>query len=134
MKIVLTDYSEVYYSTVAKTGVPEKWSGKFVQIRNDDTEYLVISPQELTPYHADLVERFCLENDISGTLDPAKKRYDIHDPSWTVAGGGKFEIDKTNKSIRLYDNSMAYGRFESRGLREKVRRIAQFSDFEIMIE
>jgi len=34
-------------------------------------------------------------------------------------GGGKFEIDKAEKHIRLYDNSMAYGRFDIEGLKKR---------------
>jgi len=60
LNVILIDYSEIYYSSVAKTAMPDKLTGKFVQIRNDNTEYLIFSPKEFTPYHANLVEQFCL--------------------------------------------------------------------------
>ncbi len=133
MKIVLVDYSETYYSDVVKTTVPDKISGKFVQIRNNHTEYLVFTPKELDKYHANLVERFCLDRGLKGEYTGEGKRYDIHEHGWTVVGGGKFDIDKSAKQIRLYDNSMAYGRFDSKGLAEKIRSIDKMSDYQVLI-
>ena len=134
MKVIFIDYSEMYYQEVAKTAVPDKRTGKFVQIRNNDTEYLVFSPKELTPYHAGLVERFCAEKGLRGSYDDKNKSFAVHEPDWVVMGGGKFEIDKTEESIRLYDNSMAYGRFDSKGLREKIQSISGMSDYTVLIE
>jgi len=134
LNVILIDYSEIYYSSVAKTDRPDKLTGKFVQIKNNNTEYLIFSPKELTPYHADLVERFCLETGLNGSYNTEGKRFDIHDPAWVIVGGGKFEIDKTGKYIRLYDNSMAYGRFDSKGLKEKILLIDEMSDYKVQIE
>ena len=134
MNVISIDYSEIYYSSVAKTPVPDKRTGKFVQIRHNDTEYLVFSPKEFAPYHADIVERFCLEKGLHGSYDSRSKRFDIHDPGWVIVGGGKFEIDKAEKYIRLYDNSMAYGRFDNEGLKEKIFLINGMSDYKVQIE
>lgn len=134
MNVIFIDYSEIYYSSVAKTAMPDKLTGKFVQIRNDNTEYLIFSPKEFTPYHANLVERFCLETGLNGSYNTEGKRFDIYDPAWVIVGGGKFEIDKTGKYIRLYDNSMAYGRFDSKGLKEKILLIDEMSDYKVQIE
>jgi hypothetical protein len=134
LNVILIDYSEIYYSSVAKTAMPDKLTGKFVQIRNDNTEYLIFSPKEFTSYHANLVERFCLETGLNGYYNTEGKRFDIHDPAWVIVGGGKFEIDKMGKYIRLYDNSMAYGRFDSKGLKDKILLIDEMSDYKVQIE
>ncbi len=134
MKTVFIDYSELYYSGGKNAPLPEKRSGKFVQLRKADVEYLVFSPSGLTAYHADIVERFCRDRNIGGVYNPGKKRFDIHDPDWTVAGGGKFEVDGLGKRLRLFDNSMAYGRFKSRGLRERILQTGAFKDFKVAIE
>jgi hypothetical protein len=134
MNVIFIDYSEIYYSSVAKTSAPNKRNGKFVQIRNNITEYLVFSPKELTPYHANLVERFCIEKVLDGSYNDKGKRFDIYDPAWVIIGGGKFEIDKAEKYIRLYDNSMAYGKFDSKGLKEKILSIDEMSDYKVQIE
>ena len=134
MKAIVIDYSEKYYPGRAKPAMPEKRSGKFVQVRNNETEYLVFSPKEFTPYHAGLVEQFCKEKGLKGAYDSKNKRFDIHEPAWIVVGGGKFERDDRERHIRLYDNSMAYGRFDSKGLREKILSTAGMSDYTVQIE
>jgi Janus/Ocnus family (Ocnus) len=133
MKVIFIDYSEIYYQDIAKTAAPDRRSGKFVQIRNNDTEYLVFSPKELTPYHAGLVERFCAEKGLKGSYNDKNKSFAVHEPDWVVVGGGKFEIDSTEKCIRLYDDSMAYGRFESKGLKEKIHSIFGFSGYTVLV-
>ncbi len=133
-QVIFIDYSEQYYSGVAQTAIPDKRSGKFVQIRNQSREYLLFSPKEFAPYHADIVKRFCKEKRLDGSYDSSGKRFTIHDSTWVIVGGGKFESDATKKYIRLYDDSMAYGRFDSKGLKEKVLLIDEFADYELTIE
>lgn len=114
--------------------MPPVIRGKFVQIRNESTEYLVLSPKEFTKYHANIVERFCFDKGIEGSYDPERKRYDIYDTTWTIIGGGKFELDAVKKTIMLYDNSMAYGKFCAQGLAEKMLSLPDFSGYTFLIE
>jgi Janus/Ocnus family (Ocnus) len=134
MKVLFLDYSTEYYSTLSGTHVPAKRTGKFVQIRHGQTEYLLFSPKEFTRYHADIVKRFCDERGIDGFLNTTVKSFEIYDPDWMVIGGGKFELDSAEKHLRLYDDSMAYGRFDAKGLKKKILSIDIFSDFKVQIE
>ena len=134
MAIVFIDYTHLYYTAIAKTGVPPATSGKFVRIRNGATDYLVFSPKEFTKYHANIVERFCFDNGIEGSYDLERKRYDMYDQAWVVTGGGKYELDKKRKVIELYDESMAYGKFELLGLRETILAEPEFTGFTVQIE
>jgi len=134
MSVILIDYSGLHDPCGTKTSRLDKCSGKFVQIRMGDTEYLVFSSRELAPYHAHIVEHFCLERGIRGAHEAEGKKFSIHDPRWTVVGGGKYEIDKEQEYIRLYDDSVAYGKFDRNGLKEKIRTISEFHDFEVRIE
>jgi len=134
MTMVFIDYTHLYYTAIAKTGVPPARSGKFVRIRHGFTEYLVFSPKEFTKFHSNIVERFCLDKGIEGGYDPEGKRYDISDRAWTVAGGGKYEIDTDTRTIKLYDNSMAYGKFDMTGLREILLSLPEYHAFTIRIE
>ncbi len=133
MKIVFADYCGHYYSNTAGTSAPDVLAGKFVQIKKNETEYLVFAPKEFAAYHANLVEQFCKDRGLKGVHGEGK-RFVIHDPGWAVVGGGKFEMDKAKKLIRLYDNSMAYCRFESKGLKEKILSIKEFSGYKVQIE
>jgi hypothetical protein len=111
----------------------ERYSGKFVQIRHGDTEYILFSPRELARFHADIVERFCSERKIEGHYNIGRKSFDIDDPAWVVVGGGKFEWDRKEKLIYLYDDSMAYGKFDAEGLKERIKT-GELSDYEVRIE
>ena len=134
MKIIFIDYSEMRYRGFGGTEIPERYTGKFVQIRKGSAEYLVFSPKEFTRFHADIVRHFCREREIPGIFNSQNKSFDIHDPSWVVAGGGKFEVDRGKKLLHLYDNSMAYGKFDRRGLKEKILGVAGLSDYKVKIE
>jgi hypothetical protein len=134
MALVFIDYTPLFFTAIAETPVPAAVGGKFVQMRNCDTEYLVFSPREFTKYHAGIVERFCLDKGIEGSYDPETKRYDIADKAWIVAGGGKFELDRDRKTIRLFDDSMAYGKFDRAGLAEKLPSFPEFTGFTVLID
>ena len=134
MKVVLVDYSGLHDPISEKTSRLDKKNGKFVQIRKGDTEYLVFSSKELAPYHAHIVEHFCLERAIRGAHEGEGKRFSIRDSGWIIVGGGKYEMDKEHGFIRIYDDSVAYGKFDKKGLEEKIRSIDAFHDLEVRIE
>ena len=134
MAIILIDYTPFYYTSVAQTEIPPATTGKFVQIRHGQDVFLVISPKELTKYHANIVERFCMDKGIEGAYDAKREKFFIRDQAWRIAGGGKFERDNNKKSIKLYDNSMAYGKFDETGLKEALQNLPEFAGYTIAIE
>ena len=73
ISLVFIDYTPLYYATIAKAAMPPVISGKFVQIRNESTEYLVLSPKEFTKYHANIVERFFLTRGLKEVTIRGKK-------------------------------------------------------------
>ncbi len=134
MRTVSIDYSEKDYGDVAKTDMPEQYAGKFVQIRKGATEYLVFSSKSFARFHADIVERFCVERGIPGLYNSQNKSFEVLDPSCLVKGGGRFERDRKNRTLHLYDNSMAYGEFDRKGLKEKILSLAGFSGYTVHID
>jgi len=134
MPITFIDYTPLYYTSLAGTAVPRVTSGKFVQIRNRDTLYLVLSPKEFTKYHANIVERFCMDKGIEGSYDTKREKFTILDRAWVIIGGGKFERDENEKAIKLYDNSMAYGKFNMTGLKEALADLPDLAGYSIIIE
>lgn len=128
------DYTSFYYTSIAQTTVPAVTVGKFVQLRNGNELYLVLSPKELTKYHANIVERFCMDKGIEGSYDARREKFFIRDQSWKVMGGGKFERDANKKAIKLSDNSMAYGKFTREGLQEALAALPEFAGYTIVIE
>jgi hypothetical protein len=134
MLMTLIDYTAFFYTSLSVTPVPAVVIGKFVQIRNGNTLYLVFSPKVFTQYHANIVERFCMDKGIEGSYDSKREKFAITDQSWQIIGGGKLERDANKKTIKLYDNSMAYGKFDVTGLKETLSAIPEFSGYTIMIE
>ena len=133
-RTVLIDYAEADYPDLASRDVPDRYAGKFVQMRKGATEYLVFSSKAFTRFHADIVERFCSDREIPGVYNSHNKSFEILDPSWVIRGGGKFERDRKSKLLHLYDDSMAYGKFEKNGLKEKILTLAGFSDYTVRID
>jgi len=89
--------------------------GKFVQLWWRGAEHLCLASRRRAKFHAQIVELFCLQNDISfqarsdgvcETLDPALR----------VVGGGRFELDRAHRHLRIFGTSMGYGPFDPRGL------------------
>ena len=134
MPTVLIDYIPFYYTSVVQTAIPPVVSGKFVQIRNGKMLYLVLSPKEFTKYHANIIERFCMDKGIEGSYDAKREKFFISDQAWQVIGGGKFERDANKKAIKLYDNSMAYGKFGATGLKEMLMTLPEYSSYNVIIE
>ena len=134
MHKVLIDYTPFYFTSVLHAPLSPVVAGKFVQIRNGNTLYLVLSPGDFTKYHANIVDRFCMDNGIEGSYDAKREKFTITDHEWQIVGGGKFERDANKKAIKLYDNSMAYGKFDANGLEETIRSLPEFSGYTITIE
>jgi hypothetical protein len=134
MPLTFLDYTSFYYTSIAGAPVPSVTTGKFVQIRNGSTIHLVLSPRELTKYHANIVERFCMDKGIEGAYDSRREKFSIHDQAWEIIGGGKFERDANTKAIKLYDNSMAYGKFDATGLKALLGTLPEFTGYSVTIE
>ena len=132
--MTIIDYTPFYYTSLAGTAVPPVTSGKFVQLRNGDTLYVVLSPREFTKYHANIVERFCMDKGIEGSYDAKREKFTILDRAWVIIGGGKFERDANKKAVKLYDNSMAYGKFDMTGLKEALADLLDLAGYSIIIE
>jgi len=134
MAIIFIDYTNRYHREVTDSVVPALVRGKFIQIMKAASQYLVFSPTEFTKYHANIVERFCMDKGIEGRYDAERKRFDIYDTAWTIVGGGKFEIDRARKTIKLHDDSLAYGKFDKAGLADAILSLSGFSGFTIQVE
>ena len=132
--MIYIDYTPFCYTSLAGTAVPTVTAGKFVQLRNEGTLYLVLSPKELTKYHANIIERFCMDKGIEGRYDAKREKFTISDRAWQIIGGGKFERDGNKKTIKLFDNSMAYGKFDATGLREMIAALPELSGWTVVIE
>lgn len=134
MKLVFIDYSPLYYKTIAKKTMPSKRTGKFVQIRDGEKEYLVLSPKDLSTYHANVVERFCTEQGIAGSYNTKRDHYTVSSPNWEVVGGGVWTVDVKEKSLHLTGSSLAYGRYDRRGLQDRLASVRELAAYSVIVE
>ncbi|MEC4684721.1 MAG: hypothetical protein VST71_03185 [Nitrospirota bacterium] len=135
MNLKFIDFSDIYYGSITKKVKPRKRKGKFIQLRNNKTEYLILAPISLSPFHANILERFCLTNGIYGRYTNSKmEKFEIEDFEWEVVGGGHWEMDDDKKILVLSGASYVYGRFAPSRLREKIRAVDALKGYRITIK
>ena len=125
------DYSETYYRVICKVPVPLRRGGKFVQLDDDEMEYVVLSPKGLSVFHANIVERFCVLHEIQGHYNKQFNLFTIDDSYIEIVGGGFWEIDETKQLLYLFGTSQAYGHFRMMNLKEKVLAVYDMGNYEI---
>ncbi|MBF0519448.1 MAG: hypothetical protein HQK92_06980 [Nitrospirae bacterium] len=128
------DYSDFFYQTTNKTATPLERTGKFVQLTNETTEFVIFSPKEFTAYHADILVIFCKQQGIAHTHNAADKYLEIVDTGWEIIGGGTWKIEEKGKLLVLWGFSQAYGKFNPEGLKEKLTTVGNLTGFTIQID
>lgn len=126
----LIDYSAMLF----KKDVPPVRRGKFLQILDDgEIELLILSPYELSKYHAQILERYCMLNDLDGCYVKKPDHFRVTDADIEVIGGGHWKIDESVLHMILNGESTVYGRFNPDGLLKKVRALKQYASYTVVI-
>jgi hypothetical protein len=126
----LIDYSSTWY----RDNVPAVRRGKFLQLVEDgEIELLILSPYELSKYHAQILERYCMLNDIEGRFVKKPDLFQVTGANIEVLGGGHWEIDDRVRRLMLNRESTMYGRFDRSGLAAKVRVLHEFSSYTVLV-
>ncbi len=95
------------------------YRGKFLRLMLHEQQYLIFASSELHRFHNQILAHFLTDRNIPHHW-AGNQVLEIKSPELTVIGGGEFRINATNKSIELWDNSQAYGRFDERVLPEQI--------------
>jgi hypothetical protein len=127
MKFILVDYSRGFYGD----RVPRERRGKFIQVRNRNREYLVLAPRELCQYHANIAERFFESVGLKGTYNAKRDAFSVEHPDWTIVGGGQWSADDGERRFELSGRSMAYGKFDHRGLARRLKKTEDLAEYSI---
>lgn len=132
--MIVEDYSPDYFESRLGGRTPAVCEGKFVHISGPKEEFLVLSPIELTEYHAHIVQRFSRRRaEMSSVSLPSGEEVRFGTPGWSIKGGGCFQWDKTARRISLWGASKAYGTFDGAYIREALRQSHGWDDVEIQI-
>ncbi len=107
--------------------------GKFLQLRFAGHEYLLFAPKELHGFHNHILAHFLEDRELAHYWeDEHTLKVDAH--GIEIVGGGKFVLDTAARKLDLFDNSQAYGRFDERGLGERLAAAGHpWSEFKIGI-
>lgn len=130
MNFRIIDYSKAAFGSA----LPHRRGGKFVLIRNDEMEYLLLSPGILSKHHATILERFCELNDIEGKYVTKPSHFVFREPGWEIMGGGEWTIDDEDKVLHLFGKSVSYGKFFAEGLRVNIQKISSMAGYRLMID
>jgi len=85
--------------------------GKFLQLHLTGRDYLLFAVASEHRYHNQLLARFLSEQALRHHWAD-KQNLIVDHPGLVVAGGGRFRLDPARKSLRVWDESSVYGRFD----------------------
>ena len=109
----------ITYPAAPDTPVTARIEGKFVQLRLKNEEYLVFAEAGLHRFHNQILAQFLTDRGLPHRWrDDQTLEVDL--PEFAVSGGGRFRADPETRTLELWNSSQAYGRFEERGLPEKI--------------
>lgn len=134
MSFVFIDYSNDLKSKKTSPVISPNRNGKFIQVRRETDEYFVLSPKASSLYHANIAERFLHEKGIQGRYNAKGDLYEIYDPGWEIKGGGLWSIDDQEKTLHLFGSSKSYGKYDRRGLKDRLHSLKHFFDYKIIID
>ncbi len=129
VEIDVIDYSRIAFRTV----LPLRRKGKFIQVTDGDTVYVVLAPYELASHHAVILERFCKQQEMKGIWIRKPSVFRILGGEWKVLGGGHFVLDDEERFLRLFGESTSYGSFDRDGLKGKLVTVPAFVGYSIWI-
>ncbi len=127
MSLIVIDYSEEYFVCLQQGEIPQQRYGKFVLLANHDEEYVIFSPQGLSQYHANIVERFLASRSLAGLYNHKRDHFYPDSDAWKICGGGHWEIDEEMGTLRIFGSSQAYGAVELHQLSEKLHLAGGFN-------
>jgi hypothetical protein len=119
----------------ANDGLPDSAEnrGKFLQLTVSERQYLVFAAGELHRFHSQILAHFAADRNIAHRWLNDQK-LEINSPELAIIGGGKFHVNTANRTLDLWDNSQAYGRFDASGLAEAIASAGHpWSGFDIRI-
>jgi len=132
--MIVEDYSSEYFETRMGGSTPTVSEGKFVHITGPKEDYLVLSPVELTEFHAHIVQRFSRRrSEMSSVSLPSGEEVRFGTPGWNIKGGGRFRWDKESRRMSLWGASKAYGTFDGAYIREALRQSKGWDDVDVEI-
>ncbi|MBN1212991.1 MAG: hypothetical protein JXA92_10470 [candidate division Zixibacteria bacterium] len=107
---------------------------KFVIMTHRDIAALVMGPVTRYPYHAALLERYCIDNKIPASWAHKPDLLEIFDREVQLKGGGLLDIYPQDKILKIYGFSSAYGPYSSDYLKKFINGHPFFTPFSVRVK
>ncbi len=108
------------YPPLEKAESARMIAGKFLQFRWQGNEYLLFATRDEHQFHNQMLAHFLSDHHIKHHWRDSE-HLEFPDTEINVIGGGRFHFSADPTQLELWDNSMAYGRFDESGLAERLR-------------
>jgi hypothetical protein len=93
--------------------------GKFLQLTLRGREHLLFARRDLHRFHNQILAQFLEDQGIPHHWIMDQTLH-VESSDVKIIGGGRYHADRKARTLELWDNSQAYGRFNERGLKEKI--------------
>lgn len=132
--MIVEDYNPDYYEARLGGATPPICEGKFVHITGPHEEFIVLSPIELTEFHAQIVQRFSRRRvEMSSVSLPTGEEVRFGTPGWEIRGGGRFQWDRATRRLCLWGASKVYGPFDGAYIREALQQSQGWDDVDVQL-
>lgn len=110
----------------------DKRTGKFVLVEHNGLSILALGHIDEYEYHAQILAALCDQREIASSWIRSRELLAIYDPDVSIAGGGWFDLDPVESTLRFYGYSTAYGQYDDRLLNTIISRSDLLRPFEIV--
>ena len=115
MKARVIDINDIF-QTYDFINSPFKAANKFVILENLDEIVLITGDINRFPYHATLIEWYCVKNNIAFSWSHKPDFVEIFESKYSIRGGGYVVFHRDKMEYEFFGFSTAYGRFENKKL------------------
>lgn len=132
--MIIEDYSPIGFSPLDGGGNGDVYEGKFIHIIGPGDEYLCLSPRGLAKYHANIAQAFSRRREhLSFVMHPSGEDGRFATVGWTIKGGGRFRLNRAERTIDLFGSSKAYGGFNGPELQQKILTVPGWEKFDVRV-
>jgi hypothetical protein len=134
VEAVVVDLLELIYPEHQSQASEEKLTCKFILIADNLQVCFVFGPVTDFPYHANLVERFCIKQGIPSGWVHKPDLHEIYDADYRIKGGGMMQINQSEKTLKIFGASTAYGRYDRHSLDYLVAHHPFFTGYSVIVK